>query len=396
MLRRLPEATLRWRAALSGRDLPPVPDDDARAWTGDEPTTTLVDAFDLLVRVLRTVEREGLDVPPATPGVTDAAQPVGEAYAWPAGVAWEVQIIEGLLGLAARRPLAPAADTFFTAPVTPREPCARPDPPSAAARTAPLACALLALEWALCAKDVEAAASPDATPSNEMVRALGQAMSAAAPAGGGGGPEQVESERVAGVLFLSTAGAEPSLAVELPIVLDWRALVRADTGAVDDARLDEAGATVPSVTLPLVVRAGTPGRSASIAFRAGRPEDAPGHDAGRRVRSALHIRPRVLTDAGVPRSNIAYMTAQGAVCVGHFATSSVVVRPDGSVVPGQAWPQPITGELPLEGNGSGGVVRGWHGLGLTGAGVCHAPCWPGRARERGAAAVQTRVRTLVA
>jgi hypothetical protein len=153
------------------------------------------------------------------------------------------------------------------------------------------------------------------------------------------------------VLLLSTAGTEPSLAVELPIVLDRRALVRADTGAVDDARLDEAEATVPSVTLPLVVRAGTPGRSASIAFREGRPEDAPGHDAGRRVRSALHIRPRVLTDAGLPRSNIAYMTAQGAVCVGHFATSSVVVRPDGSVVPGQAWPQPITGELPLDGHG---------------------------------------------
>jgi hypothetical protein len=54
------------------------------------------------------------------------------------------------------------------------------------------------------------------------------------------------------------------------------------------------------------------------------------------VRSALHIRPRVLTDAGLPRSNIAYMTAQGAVCVGHFATISVVVRADGSVVPGRA------------------------------------------------------------
>ena len=350
VLRRLPEATARWRAALSGRDLPSVPDDDAQAWTGDEPTTTLVDAFDLLVRVLRAVEREGLDVPPATPGVTDAAQPVGEAYAWPAGVAWEVQIIEGLLGLAARRPLAPAADTFFTAPVTPREPYARPDPSSAAARTPPLACALLALEWALCAKDLEAAASPDATPSIEMVRALGQAMSAAAPAGAGGGPEQAESERVAGVLLLS-AGAEPSVAVELPIALDMRALARADTGAADDAPLDEPGATLPSVTLPLEVRARTPERSASIAFRTTRPTDAPGHDAGRVGRAALHIRPRVLTDAGVPRANIAYATAQGTVCVEPFATGSIVVRPDGSIVPGHAWPQPITGELPLEGNG---------------------------------------------
>jgi hypothetical protein len=83
--------------------------------------------------------------------------------------------------------------------------------------------------------------------------------------------------------------------VELPIVLDRRALVRADTGAVDDARLDEAEATVPSVTLPLVVRAGTPGRSASIAFREGRPEDAPattpGVGCGRRCTSAHECSP---------------------------------------------------------------------------------------------------------
>ena len=65
-----PPARRRWRDGgprWSGRDLPPVPDDDAQDWTGDEPTTTLVDAFDLLVRVLRAVEREGLDVPPRRP-----------------------------------------------------------------------------------------------------------------------------------------------------------------------------------------------------------------------------------------------------------------------------------------------------------------------------------------
>ena len=106
--------------------------------------------------------------------------------------------------------LAPAADTFFTAPVTPREPCARPDPPSAAARTAPLACALLALEWALCAKGVESAASPDTTPSIEMVRALGQAISAAAPAGAGGRLEEVAPSRRGGCTY--TAGAEASFA----------------------------------------------------------------------------------------------------------------------------------------------------------------------------------------
>jgi hypothetical protein len=351
VLRRLPEATARWRAALSGRNVPPTPDDDARPETGDEAVAALVDAFDVVVRVLVTVERDGLDVPPATPAVTDPAQSVGAVYAWPAGVAFDVQIVEGLLGLAARRPVARAADTFFTAPVTLREPLAQLDAPPAAARTAPLACALLALEWALCAQSLEAAASPEAMPSIDMVRALEHALSAATPSIADGRPDQVGSERVEGVLRLSSVGGEPSVAVELPIALDVRALVRAHTGAVHDARFDEPGATLASVAWPLDVRARTPERSASIGFRTSPRTEASGHDRGGGVWAALHIRPRVLTDAGMPRANIAYTTAQGAVCVGHFATSSVVVGPDGSIAPGHAWPQPMIGELPLAGNG---------------------------------------------
>jgi hypothetical protein len=368
VLRRLPEATARWRAALTARDLPSTPADDARTGTADEPDTALVDAFDLVVRVLGAVARDGLDVPRTTRDET-GTQPVGAAYAWPAGVAWTVQIAEGLLGLAARRPAA-AADTYFTAPVSLREPLARLDPAPPVAGAAPIACALLALEWALCATNVAADASVDAMTSMDMVRALGHAVTIADPSIADGAPEQVASERVAGVLRLSTEGAEPSVAMELPIALDMRALVRAHTGAVSDAGFDERGGTMPTVAWPSDVRVRTPEGSASIGFRTTRPTDAPGHEAGRRVRPALHIRPRVLTDAGMPRANIAYTTAQGAVCVRPFATESIVVRPDGSVVPGHAWPQPITGELPLHGNGLvawcvGGAASGSPGPGYV-------------------------------
>ena len=81
---------------------------------------------------------------------------------------------------------------------------------------------------------------------------------------------------------------------------------------------------------------------------------------------------------------------------GALATGSIVVRPDESIVPGHAWPQPITGELPLEGNGLVAWCVGGAAWGSPGPGYVMSPFWPGRARQRGAAAVQTRVRNLVA
>jgi len=73
----------------------------------------------------------------------------------------------------------------------------------------------------------------------------------------------------------------------------------------------------------------------------------------------VRVTPRILSDEGVPRANLAYTTPRGAVCVMALtAVSSFIVRENGVIEPAHTWPLPIFNQLPF---GADGVVAwGWN------------------------------------
>jgi len=332
VLPELPEAMTRLRAALGGTD--PLPALATTAARDDDPERWLADAFAILARICADSARTG---ELASMVAVDQHQlgraPLGALLAWPQHAGWAVRLYEGLLGAAWTAPIARDSESsFFTRPVNVRErPAGRIKRSTAGASLshADQACAALALEWLLCARQLHAQPAHLARIA-DWWRGLAAAMAHPHPA----------DRETGATLALASATSEP---VELPLPADEAQLARVLTGAVALDRSPAADAS--PIELARIATAGTVA-TLDIRFDRSKPAHA---TASRRVL----VIPKVLTDAGAARSVFAYGTAQGAVCAGLHQQTSVLVREDGSIAPHHEWPRPINGELPF---GSTGAV----------------------------------------
>jgi hypothetical protein len=352
----LPEGAARWRALLGGCEPLAGPAAQPR---GDTPAETLlVEAVDLLLRITDTLRREGEDVAPVAAAEDVGRQPLSASFTWPASVAWDVDIFEAVLGVSSGA--LSLEESFFSGAVIPREsagstlaaPAQRESAPAGgfmpeSASSASLACALLALEWALCVRSLPGSRAVDITPIRPLMRAL-------APRARLTERRIVETTEL--TLVAALDAGERSRTIELPVLVDERAMARLNTGIIHGGGSDTGGPAAAAVAVTLVASAGLPGRSASLSIRRG--ESPANHtDSAPKV---LRITPRVLTDEGVPRSSIAYVISRGVVCVSAWATNSFVVRADGGIETAHSWPNPILNELPL---GVDGVVA-WSNGGI--------------------------------
>ncbi len=132
LYRRLPEATTRYRTALSGLPVPPLPAD---GWV--EARSLLDHAWTLLVEI-ETVVRA---LPPPAPLVDPATAPVSVSYAWPEDLRVTIEVFEALLGKV--WPADGATDPISV------------DASPGTASTNAAACALLARRWLRCARGVD-------------------------------------------------------------------------------------------------------------------------------------------------------------------------------------------------------------------------------------------------
>ncbi|MEO7272791.1 MAG: 6-hydroxymethylpterin diphosphokinase MptE-like protein [Vicinamibacterales bacterium] len=127
LYRRLPEATTRYRAALSGLPVPSLPAD---GWV--EPHAVLDHSWTLLVDI-----RRAIDALPALQQLVDTTDaPVSVAYDWPEDLRVSIEVFEGLLGK-----------------VWPDERPFTPDALRPAASLKAAACELLAYRWLICSSN---------------------------------------------------------------------------------------------------------------------------------------------------------------------------------------------------------------------------------------------------
>ncbi len=336
---RLPEAVARLRAAAKGDiGLPPPP----LASRGEpiDAERLLVAAFDLLCRLYpAAVEEDDLPAPLAGHWV---GGPVSSHVAWSDDVARAAQAFEGLLGNAWTQPLPPEVSTFYLPPVPPRtHPPGSDAPPgeSAGRPNTTEACALLAIEWLLCAAN-EARWSVD-----ELVRLVSVLhWVAAAFQFTGGAHEQEGGARVE----IRVEAGKRSANLELPLPEGARMLAHlapTGTGTTTDnrswelARIETVGGLVATVDVQTVALPVHPGDD---------------RDTSRPVR--IWIPPHVLGEGFVARAMVSYAGPHGAVIApmvgAHQGPNTVVMREDGSVEPHHAWPRPVLLELPLGDDGA--------------------------------------------
>jgi hypothetical protein len=350
VLDRLPEAAQRWRAALLG--LEPLPPIAGRHGGADRSSDLLMAALDLLERICAVVQHGDDDLPAPLAAEDTTGLPLSVRYKWPPDVAWDVQVFEAVLGDATRAAFPNLVDSFVSRDVKFRQAVdhhAAPVTPPVARRlddrrNATLACALLAIEWAMCAKSLAAVEAPDIAPDVRWLRVLMSSVR-----GHGRDPD----DGTAATLVLATGAGERSHEIELRVFLDERALARVRTGTIHrEPGGAEHGPVCVIPSAELLADTAVPGRSASVAIRRG-----PCLEHGPRARpNVWRVTPRVLTDEGVPRANIAYATARGVVCVTAYANTSFVIRVDGSIGPALSWPHPIVSELPV----GEGVTMAWN------------------------------------
>lgn len=330
---RLPEGLLRWRAVLRGDELlpaapaPPLGVDDAAILHAEAPA--------ILQRICEGLRHEPGDLSPTGP---PGDRPAWDAYAWPDQIGWDVAAFEAILGLTSRSPEASLAGSFFCLPVQPREPWKDNEDPGLLPFERPniaRVCAWLALKWAETILAGDEAVGVDALQDLALLRAAASSVLTS---------NAQESGTTHASLILETGREHERRSTEVPVAIRLSDLARIETGAIytHDAE--------PRTRL-----------AEAVGVRSGRGSEAGdlrltlrmrSHDRRER-RSPLRIAPRVLTDEGVPRSNVAYATPAGAVCVGHHQAQSFVVREDGSVEIAHEWPRSIVLELPF---GPSGVV----------------------------------------
>jgi hypothetical protein len=343
LLPRLPEALGRWRAALSGEAIAPL-NGPSDSMTGS--AAALVQASGLIVQIARRLVAGSVAVRPRGGSQEHDAVPLSACYDWPGTMAWEVRAVDGLLGLAVQGPLDPPS-SFFTAPVNPRAPLGDGDSiPQPIDRDRGVVCGRLARDWTACARGGTVPSGPADLPDMAGM-ALQRLVSLLAP------PDDTACEPVAATLTFTTSNDGASDGVDVPLALDARALARLETGAwLADRPVD---ASRPAMAAPPIqIDARHASAAAGVSLRLAQ-RDTPRRSLRRPGYGGCDGRlvPRVLTDAGVPRANVAYATSDAVVCVAHHRSESFRVRADGSTALAHEWPRSIILELPF---GDGGLV----------------------------------------
>lgn len=334
LLARLPEAVERWRATLQGAtplraDMEPLGADDA--------ARRLLDAAELLARLSAPPSCHDGDVVATACTHESWAPPTGVEYAWPLDLAWQALLIEGHLGLASWRPMPPPS--YFDRPLSVRE--------SSGGRTVPvrdrpacpdtlLACARLAMHWAACAANLAVDHEPDRRATAAQWLALGSMMRTA----GHTARESVDAD-----VEMVLHGPEGLAVQRWPVTVDLRAAARLETGTIWTGQPPGllTSSMLEAISRSASVRDGASAATVSVRVHA--------HQSGA-LEERVRVQPRVLTDIGVPHANIAYADHRGVVCVSAGSSRSFVVRADGTIEAGGAWPRAIVNELVLGDHGT--------------------------------------------
>jgi hypothetical protein len=343
----LPEAVARWRAALSGLD--PLPSLDGVTADANQ---LLGDAFDWLQWITRETSHMA-DLPaPVHPLWADGI-PVCAVDALPERIRWAVLSCEALLGAASRSLLPPLNVSFYSRGSVLRElqpaqvaggssieSSPRPTPGTCG----PL-CAVLAIEWMMCARQSGTGGSADAD-ELQWLRSLATVLATkpvAAPslADGADGIVVLRDDGDASTVEIPFVGPEGGLSRLMTGLTWWWEQDPADSGGTNTERL-------PDAVSFLRHRVELDQRSIDIIPGARQaPSWLAGSSGGR-----LRVKPRMLTDEAVPAAHIVYPIDEGAVCVDPNTRESFVVRPDGSSRVLNVWPRPIDGELPFGTDGA--------------------------------------------
>ena len=360
LLRQLPELVRRRRA--------PVPGSSAAA-TGPTAEAAAVSAQYLY----EALEPLAALVQYATTGACDLSEADRELGAlglpasfldWPLSAAAAAEAFDRALTRATQAwHASESADSFFARSLVARDRyAATPCPPEALANPcASAACAILGLDWA----DAIAATRVDRPVHGAATTVARSAAAALRP--------DADSQGAFGDLILTGNADSATRRVQLPVRVAEEMLARALTGSVHPG-FTPASALEATPRVYEIAHVATPQFSFSAALRF----------PGRRGAVDAHpiaIRPRVLTDEGVPLAQIAYESAAGIVCVAPYASASFVIRSDGRTEPGRVWPRPILGELPI---GTLGVVAWNNGLG---PGAANGPAYLMHERPDGSLAV---------
>ena len=294
----LPEAMIRFRAALAGAE------PGGRALAAADRAKLLFDALDLLDRIRHAV-KERVQVELTDPA-SNKAEPAAASYKWGEDLRWSVETYEALLG-AAWGIAVPRPQTFFDGP-----------------RLATDACMTLAVEWVRCA-------SSFAQPSSASVEQLERITALGSIALDGS-----ESEPAA-VLTLTANTADASRSIDVPVYASPSAMARIWTGTVRrDCERIEVVVPITAEGIEVTIR---------LSSNQGARKETSSH--------ASVIRPRWITDERLRNATVAYPIEDGVVCARLHATESFIVRDDGSIQLHNRWPRPTTSELPF---GEGGAI----------------------------------------